>query len=163
MFHHNFSPRLKSLLTPGILATLWVSFGSVSSSIIAALSLIITSRLLDPAEFGIFSAQFSLVLLLARIFDFGINLAIQRIISKSTSPQIISYTFQTGLFLKFISWSLCLLVSLTLAQPLHQYLFTNREKIGHLTGRRISPLPETTLSGIFAKYSKNPYGSYSCE
>lgn len=59
-----------------------MSVGSVGTTVISAVAMIIFSRALGPTQFGIFSVLFSLLLILSKIGDFGVNTAVQRYIAK---------------------------------------------------------------------------------
>jgi len=63
--------------------------------------MIIFSRSLGPEMFGIFSVLFSLLLILSKVGDFGVNIAVQREISQhKDNPTFVKETIQTGLVLK---------------------------------------------------------------
>lgn len=58
-----------------------VAVGNIGATGFSAISLIILSRFLGPVSFGAFSVAFSLTQLIARIGDFGFNLALQRYVA----------------------------------------------------------------------------------
>lgn len=60
----------------GVRQSFLTIFGNFASSALAAISLIIGSRLLGPSAFGTFSVGFSLVLILARINEAGLTTAV---------------------------------------------------------------------------------------
>lgn len=66
----------------GLRATALVSGGNIIGSGLSAVAMLIISRRLGPKDFGIFSAAFSLLLLVSRVIDLGVNLAIQREMSR---------------------------------------------------------------------------------
>lgn len=77
----------KSLLkSEGIRSSAIVTFGNVFGTALSAIALIIISRFLGPSEFGIFSAAFSVMMIMVRLGDFGLNLALQRYLARSENP-----------------------------------------------------------------------------
>ncbi len=57
--------------------------GNTFASGISAIALIIFSRYLGPEKFGIFSIGFSVVLLLSRLTDAGVNVAVQKFVAQT--------------------------------------------------------------------------------
>ncbi len=127
---------LKQFQTQGVKNSLTLTTGNLASSIIAALTFIVTSRHLSPIEFGTFSTLLALLLLFTRLNDFGLNIAIQRQIAKESSTLTVTQIIKTALFLKLISWLALFLIGL-LASPF-------------LTQLIIKNIPSQTLTQIFA-------------
>jgi O-antigen/teichoic acid export membrane protein len=67
----------------GLVQSALVAVGNVGASGFSAISLIILSRFLGPAQFGSFSVAFSLTQLVARIGDLGFATALQRFVAKT--------------------------------------------------------------------------------
>lgn len=59
-----------------------MSGGNLAATLVSAVAMIIFSRILGPADFGLFSVLFSLLLILSKVGDLGINLAVQREIAR---------------------------------------------------------------------------------
>src|SRR3989339_1431779 len=80
-----------------------MTIGNISSTGLSAVAMIIFSRLLGPSDFGVFSVLFSLLLILSKLGDFGVNIAVQREIAlnKSNSKLLVKMT-QTGAYIKLI-------------------------------------------------------------
>ena len=70
--------------------SLFMIVGNTTASAIAAIALILYSRLLGPEKFGIFSVGFAVVQLIARLGDGGINIAVKKFIAQyyETDQQI---------------------------------------------------------------------------
>ncbi|TXH07225.1 MAG: hypothetical protein E6R05_00650 [Candidatus Moraniibacteriota bacterium] len=85
----------------GFKSAVLMTIGNVGSTGVAAIAMIIFSRQLGPEQFGIFSVLFSLMLILSRIGDMGINIAVSRAIAQNHDRPnaIISYS-QSGSYLK---------------------------------------------------------------
>jgi len=116
---------LSQLKTRGIKNSLILTSGSFISSIIAALTFIITSRVLTPSEFGNFSAHLAILLLFTRVTDLGLNIAVQRQIARESSPTIISKIITTGVLLKLISWTTLFILG-SISEPfITAYLLEN--------------------------------------
>ena len=71
----------------GLKSSAIVTFGNLGGTAISAIALIILSRFLGPDQFGVFSVGFSLLLILNRAGDLGINLATQRYLASKDNPQ----------------------------------------------------------------------------
>lgn len=82
----------------------YMTMGNTVASGIAAVALIIYSRLLGPEKFGAFSIGASTVLLLSKLADGGINLAIERNVARTqqTNTEDISKLVTVGLRYKII-------------------------------------------------------------
>lgn len=77
----------KSILkSEGIKSSAIVTIGNLFGTAVSAIALIIISRHLGPTGFGIFSAAFSLMMIIVRLGDFGLNLALQRHLARSDKP-----------------------------------------------------------------------------
>ncbi len=113
------------LKTHGIKNSLILTSGNFISSAIAALTFIITSRVLSPSEFGNFSAHLAILLLFTRITDLGLNIAIQRQIARESSASIISKIITTGVLLKLISWVTLLILGSILAPYITTHFLQN--------------------------------------
>jgi O-antigen/teichoic acid export membrane protein len=75
----------KLLQSQGLRDSFTLTAGNMGSTAVSAIALILFSRSLGPTEFGAFSTAFSLSLLVARLADFGINQALQRLIAQTRS------------------------------------------------------------------------------
>lgn len=70
------------LNSEGLRSTIIASSGNLLGSGLSALALILTSKELGPADFGLFSAMLSVMFLVSRIADVGVNLATRRMIAR---------------------------------------------------------------------------------
>lgn len=85
-YNNTVKQRLINLLhSEGFRESLVTTFGNYGGTTVSAIALIIFSRVLGPDNFGIFSTAFALALLIARLADFGFNLALQRELAKGLS------------------------------------------------------------------------------
>jgi stage V sporulation protein B len=62
----------------GLWQVILVTGGNLTVTVISAAALILLSRILGPAEFGLFSVGFSLLLIISRLSDLGFNIAVQK-------------------------------------------------------------------------------------
>lgn len=77
-------PSIKSLSqSPGLRQSAILSGGNILSTGISAISIILLSRFMGPEEFGAFSVAFALSMLTTKIFDFGLNMSLQKYIAQS--------------------------------------------------------------------------------
>lgn len=93
--------------------TYLVFIGNSVAGLIGMVLMIIISRILGPAAFGVFSVSFSLLTLLSKVGDFGLNFAMVKDISQSRTQgkkQRIRKIFETVFFSKII---ICLFLGLS--------------------------------------------------
>lgn len=110
------------LKSQGLRSVLAMSVGTVGATVVSALAMIIFSRALGPSQFGVFSVLFSLLLILSRIGDLGINVAVQRFIAQNRSnPKLISQYARAGTALKLIIILVISLVGLFFGRYIAQY------------------------------------------
>ena len=117
----------------GLKSAVLMTIGNVGSTGVAAIAMIIFSRQLGPEQFGIFSVLFSLMLILSRIGDMGINIAVSRAIAQNHDKpsQVRSYA-QNGAYLKAIIMGLVVAIGLIFSP----YVTTSLLNLG----REYSPL-----------------------
>lgn len=78
-----------------------MTVGNLSTTVLSAIAMIIFSRFLGPSQFGVFSVIFSLLLILSKVGDAGINIAIQREVAKRKDDESRDRVLiQTGMGLK---------------------------------------------------------------
>lgn len=96
--------KLASLFrSQGLKSAALVTGGNISATVIAAIAMILFSRLLGPEQFGVFSVLFSLLLILSKVGDAGINIAVQREVARRTGDDMHDIRMiQTGSALKGI-------------------------------------------------------------
>lgn len=100
----------------GLKSAFLMTVGNVGSTGVAAIAMIIFSRQLGPEQFGIFSVLFSLMLILSRIGDMGINIAVSRAIAQNhDKPDVIVSYSQNGSYLKAIIMSAIVVLGLLCA------------------------------------------------
>lgn len=75
----------RHLKSAGLRQSLVVTAGNYFGTILSAVALILLSRMLGPESFGVFSAAFALSLLISRIFDLGMGMALQRQLAQEAS------------------------------------------------------------------------------
>ncbi|MEI6690158.1 MAG: oligosaccharide flippase family protein [bacterium] len=118
--------RLKTLTSSsGAISLFFISGGNIISTIISALALIIFSRFLGPAEFGVFSAGFALMQIIIRVVDMGVNTAAERTIAQkyetSERPTAISY-MQLVLWIRSFAITIVLIIGLLFSQSIATWL-----------------------------------------
>jgi len=101
------------LKSEGLKSVIWMSVGNVGATVLSALAMIIFSRALGPINFGIFSVLFSLLLILSRVGDLGLNISIQRHIAQNKGNQkLINKFIRVGSSLKLILTALIFLAGI---------------------------------------------------
>ena len=65
----------------GLRQSVLVLFGNGLSAALAALAMIIYSRLLGPVEFGVFSIGYSILQFITRLSDGGVHIAVQKLVA----------------------------------------------------------------------------------
>ena len=107
----------------GIKQTSTTIVGNVLATGMAAASLILISRLLGPSQFGEFSVGISIVLILSRINDLGLNATQTKFIPKfKNNFQEINQSFGYTLKIKLVFSILIFLVGILLSPTLHSFL-----------------------------------------
>lgn len=107
------SQVLKLRKSSGLKSAVLMTIGNVGSTGVAAIAMIIFSRALGPEQFGIFSVLFSLMLILSRIGDMGINIAVSRAIARNhDKPNVVVSYAQNGSYLKAIIMSIIIVLGL---------------------------------------------------
>ena len=84
----------------GLFSVLLVTGGNMFGTVISAIALILFSRVMGPAEFGIFSAAFATMQIGVRLSDLGLNTAAERAIARiqANSPS------QVDRYLRLVLW-----------------------------------------------------------
>lgn len=96
--------------------------GNLFATAVAAVAMIIISRGLGPEQFGVFSALFSLILILSKFGDLGISIAVQRYVANlGDSGQAVKIV-QTSLYSKLILSFILLVFGLIFGEYLAVYL-----------------------------------------
>ncbi len=99
-----------------LISILTVSAGNFTGMMTSAIALIIYSRFMGPAEFGLFSVAFAFMQIVVRIADFGTNMAAERTIARAYDHQSRrDGLIQTTLWLKTISYLAILILMWYLA------------------------------------------------
>lgn len=90
-----------------------MTVGNVLGTFVAAVAMILFSRVLGPTQFGTFSVLFSTMLILSRLGDLGVNIAVSRYLAqkKLSAANSLAYV-QTGSYFKFAISLLFVLVGL---------------------------------------------------
>lgn len=161
----------------GFRSALLTTIGNLSSTAVAAVAMILFSRALGPADFGIFSVLFSLMLILSRLGDLGLNIALTRLVPRVVrSPKRTLAYSQSAVFLKLalslIFATLGLILSPSLAHwlnlsdstiPLLRWVFVGSftivvyehvnavmQSLHHFSTAIFANLTQSTLKFIFA-------------
>ena len=71
----------------GYIQTTFTVIGNLASSAVSAISLIIITRILGPEKFGVFTVGFSIVLMLTKINELGLNTPLIKYASSSDSQK----------------------------------------------------------------------------
>lgn len=107
----------------GIRQTLITIVGNTLATGLSALALILISRLLGPEKFGVFSVGFSVMLILQRVNDFGLNAAMLKFAGASQDNDqrrsIFNFILKCKLIISLIIGSIGLLSYQYLASWLH--------------------------------------------
>lgn len=104
-------PTLRTIFeSEGIRASALMVVGNVFAQGLSGIALIIFSRFVEPAEFGIFSTGFSIALLLAGTVDFGLAAAQQYAVARAESSSQRNQIFSTVLAIKIVFYMLSLLI-----------------------------------------------------
>lgn len=106
----------------GVRQSFLTIFGNTLSSGVAAIALIIGSRLLGPTEFGTFSVGFSLILILSRLNEAGLNTVILKYASAAQNQQEQNALYSLVLRYKILLSIVLGAVGLVFANPLAQFM-----------------------------------------
>lgn len=107
------------LKSEGLKSVIGMSVGNVGATVVSAIAMIIFSRALGPAQFGIFSVLFSLLLILSRVGDFGINTAVQRYIAQNKGNHtLITRYSRVGVSLKLVLATLLAIIGLVFGKTI---------------------------------------------
>lgn len=96
----------------GLVQTLISIIGNFAATGMSAIALILISRILGPEKFGIFSVGFAMVLILTRVNEAGLNIAIIKFASSSDSQKEKNTIYSLTLKYKLIISSIILLIGL---------------------------------------------------
>lgn len=119
------SAVLKLRKSKGLRSAFLMTVGNVGSTGIAAVAMIIFSRQLGPEQFGIFSVLFSLMLIISRIGDMGINIAVSRAIAQNQNNKTLNLAYaQNGAFLKAIIMALVVIIGMIITPFITETLLT---------------------------------------
>ncbi len=119
------SAVLKLGKSKGLRSAFLMTVGNVGSTGIAAVAMIIFSRQLGPEQFGIFSVLFSLMLIISRIGDMGINIAVSRAIAQNQNNKTLNLAFaQNGAFLKAMIMAVVVITGLITTPFITETLLT---------------------------------------
>lgn len=94
----------------GLRTSVLVSGGNIFGAVLSGIAMLLLSRILGPGDFGVFSAAFSLLLLVSRIADIGVNLATQRAVSREHSSKFIRTLLAHAVLVKLILSLLLILI-----------------------------------------------------
>jgi len=93
--------KLYDRVPVGLRQSALMIFGTTAGQFFSAISLIIISRVLGPTQFGQFSVGFALLLILVRLNDLGMTIAVQKYGAQAQSHEdankIFSYTLKIKL------------------------------------------------------------------
>lgn len=119
------SAVLKLGKSKGLKSAVLMTIGNVGSTGVAAVAMIIFSRQLGPEQFGIFSVLFSLMLIISRIGDMGINIAVSRAIAQNQDNKTQSLAYaQNGSYLKAIIMAVIIIFGLLTTPFITETLLT---------------------------------------
>lgn len=113
-----------------LVSILTVSAGNFTGMLTSAIALIIYSRFMGPAEFGLFSVAFAFMQIVVRIADFGTNMAAERSIARAYDHQSQrDGLIQTTLWLKATSYAV-IIVLMWLLSPWITHNLLHLENVG---------------------------------
>ncbi len=85
---HTIETAYKQIINSvGLRQSVFSIAGNSTATFISAASLMLITRILGPEKFGVFSVGFSIVLILTKLNDFGINIAVLLLASTSHTQQ----------------------------------------------------------------------------
>lgn len=84
----------------GIQQSIVVTVGNMAGTGIAAVALILLSRILGPAKFGEFSVGIALATILSKLNDWGLSYAQYKLVGKTVAPKNINAIFSESIKLK---------------------------------------------------------------
>lgn len=119
----------------GVVQSLSYGLANVAGSIFSAISLIILSRALGPANFGAFSVAFSLTQIFARLADFGLSVSLQKFIAKN-------YRHDADSVAAAVYWAARIKLISAIAAVIFGLLF------GHIIGTRLFNLAEPRFATL---------------
>lgn len=133
----------------GLLSIAVLGSGNVIGTIISAIALILFSRFMGPAEFGLFSAAFAAMQIVIRLSDLGTNMAAERAIARvyGADNELSDRLMRVALWFKLASFALCA----TLGWFLAPWISVSFLHIDNIALIRISFL--LALGTIFFEYS----------
>jgi O-antigen/teichoic acid export membrane protein len=107
----------KNLKPSGLLSVIVLGSGNVVGMVISAIALILFSRFMGPAEFGLFSASFAAMQIIVRVADFGTNMAAERSIARvhGDDQDLADRLMRVALYFKLASFLVVVLVCWFLA------------------------------------------------
>jgi O-antigen/teichoic acid export membrane protein len=99
----------KDLKSRGLAAIAVLGSGNVVGTVISAIALILFSRFMGPAEFGLFSAAFAAMQIVVRVADLGTNMATERAIARvyGHDNQLADRLMRVGFWLKAVNFAAC--------------------------------------------------------
>lgn len=103
---------IKNLKSSGLTQTVISIVGNFAATGMSAIALILISRILGPEKFGIFSVGFSIVLILTRINEMGLNTAIVKFASSTDSNKEKNHIYSLTLKYKLIISTVIFLIGL---------------------------------------------------
>lgn len=95
--------------------------GNLTASAFSALAIILITRALGPANFGEFSVGFSMVLILTRLNEFGLNTAVVKFASIAQSNAEKKYIFHFTKKYKILGSSIIFFLAFLLFQPIANF------------------------------------------
>lgn len=101
----------------GLLSIAILGSGNVIGTIISAIALILFSRHLGPAEFGLFSAALAAMQIVVRLTDMGTGMATERAIARAygSDSQLTDRLIRVGFWLKLIIFTFVSILGCILA------------------------------------------------
>lgn len=106
----------------GLRQSALLSGGNLLSTGISAISIILLSRFMGPAQFGAFSLAFALSMLTTKIFDFGYNMSLQKYLSQAKTPLDVNSLVSYSTRIKLIGSAAILAAALFLSPLLANFL-----------------------------------------
>ena len=104
----------------GLLSIAVLGSGNVIGTLISAIALILFSRFMGPAEFGLFSAAFAAMQIVIRLSDLGTNMAAERAIARihGADSELSDRLMRVTLWFKLVTFTIILLGALFLTPSL---------------------------------------------
>lgn len=106
----------------GVRSSVLMVFGTMLAQGLSGIAIIILSRTIGPAQFGIFSTGFSLALIMGAVIDIGLTAAQQYMLPRAESSTAKNKLFATVIWLKVVVSVMCIFALTLISDSLSERL-----------------------------------------